>query len=90
MSPECPRTPKADKSQTTTQITTTTPGVVLVRCDPTQGGTIVGTPADTAKNPITQAIASLGGATMDNEWNYVQCKLMRGLGVVFLENQARI
>src|SRR4029077_17403586 len=31
----------------------------------------------------TLAIASLGGATMDNEWNYVQCKLMRALGVVF-------
>lgn len=38
----------------------------------------------------TLAIASLGGATMDNEWNYVQCKLMRGLGVVAIENQARI
>jgi formate dehydrogenase major subunit len=38
----------------------------------------------------TMAIASLGGATMDNEWNYIQCKLMRALGVVFLENQARI
>ena len=38
----------------------------------------------------TLAIASLGGATMDNEWNYVQCKLMRALGVVFIENQARI
>jgi formate dehydrogenase major subunit len=38
----------------------------------------------------TLAIATLGGATMDNEWNYVQCKLMRGLGVVYLENQARI
>jgi formate dehydrogenase major subunit len=38
----------------------------------------------------TLAIASLGGATMDNEWNYLQCKLMRSLGVVFLENQARI
>jgi formate dehydrogenase major subunit len=38
----------------------------------------------------TLKIASLGGATMDNEWNYVQCKLMRALGVVFLENQARI
>ena len=38
----------------------------------------------------TLAIASLGGATNDNEWNYVQCKLMRALGVVFLENQARI
>lgn len=38
----------------------------------------------------TLAIASLGGATMDNEWNYVQAKLMRGLGVVAIENQARI
>ena len=46
---------------------------------------------ETAKNVNhTLAIASLGGATMDNEWNYVQCKLMRALGVVFLENQARI
>jgi formate dehydrogenase major subunit len=36
------------------------------------------------------ALASLGGATMDNEWNYVQAKLLRALGVVFLENQARI
>jgi len=38
----------------------------------------------------TLAIASLGGATMDNEWNYVQCKLLRALGVVAIENQARI
>jgi formate dehydrogenase major subunit len=38
----------------------------------------------------TLAIFSLGGATMDNEWNYVQCKLLRGLGVVAIENQARI
>src|SRR3954467_9863203 len=38
----------------------------------------------------TQAIFSLGGATMDNEWNHLQQKLMRGLGVVAIENQARI
>ncbi len=38
----------------------------------------------------TLAIGSLGGATMDNEWNYVHLKLMRALGVVYLENQARI
>jgi len=38
----------------------------------------------------TLAIGSLGGATMDNEWNYLQAKLMRSLGVVFVENQARI
>ena len=35
-------------------------------------------------------IASLGGATMDNEWNYVQLKLWRALGLIWLENQARI
>ncbi len=52
--------------------------------------------ADSAGNPVqkrvnhTRAIASLGGATMDNEWNYVQAKLMRSLGVVAIENQARI
>lgn len=38
----------------------------------------------------TLGIASLGGATMDNEWNYVHAKLWRGLGGVFIENQARI
>jgi formate dehydrogenase major subunit len=38
----------------------------------------------------TLGIASLGGATLDNEWNYAQAKLWRGLGGVFLENQARI
>ncbi len=36
------------------------------------------------------SIFSLGGATMDNEWNHIQQKLMRGLGVVAIENQARI
>src|SRR6266478_505095 len=38
----------------------------------------------------TTAIFSLGGATLDNEWNHIQQKLMRGLGVVAIENQARI
>ncbi len=38
----------------------------------------------------TYAVASLGGATMDNEWNYTHQKLMHALGVVYLENQARI
>ena len=35
-------------------------------------------------------IFSLGGATIDNEWNHVHQKLMRGLGIVAIENQARI
>ena len=38
----------------------------------------------------TTALFSLGGATIDNEWNYAHSKLMRGLGVVAIENQARI
>src|SRR5436190_5381721 len=38
----------------------------------------------------TTAIASLGGATLDIEWNYVQAKLLRALAVVCIENQARI
>jgi formate dehydrogenase major subunit len=38
----------------------------------------------------TLGIASLGGATIDNEWNYVHAKFFRGIGGVFLENQARI
>jgi formate dehydrogenase major subunit len=39
---------------------------------------------------VTTAIFSLGGATLDNEWNHIQQKLMRGLGIVAIENQARI
>jgi formate dehydrogenase major subunit len=38
----------------------------------------------------TTAIFSLGGATLDNEWNHIHQKLMRGLGIVAIENQARI
>ena len=39
---------------------------------------------------MTPAIFALGGATLDNEFNHVCQKLMRGLGVVAIENQARI
>ena len=39
---------------------------------------------------MTPAIFSLGGATMDDEWNHLHQKLMRGLGIVAIENQARI
>jgi formate dehydrogenase major subunit len=39
----------------------------------------------------TTAIAHLGGATLDNEENYVIKKLFAaGLGMVYIENQARI
>ena len=38
----------------------------------------------------TTAIFALGGATLDNEWNHMPQKLLRGLGIVAIENQARI
>ena len=38
----------------------------------------------------TMAIANLGGATLDNEENYLMKKLLSALGVVQVENQARI
>lgn len=38
----------------------------------------------------TLGIASLGGATLDNEENYLMKKLFTGLGIVAVENQARI
>jgi formate dehydrogenase major subunit len=41
-------------------------------------------------NKRTMAIANLGGATLDNEENYLIKKLLTALGVVQVENQARI
>jgi formate dehydrogenase major subunit len=38
----------------------------------------------------TEAIAELGGAVLDNEENYLIKKLLNGLGIVAIENQARI
>ncbi len=38
----------------------------------------------------TMAIGNLGGATLDNEENYLIKKLCVGLGIVQVENQARI
>lgn len=38
----------------------------------------------------TSGIASLGGATLDNEENYLMKKLYTALGAVEVENQARI
>ena len=38
----------------------------------------------------TLGIASLGGATLDNEENYLIKKLFTALGTVQVENQARI
>ena len=38
----------------------------------------------------TMGIASLGGATLDNEENYLMKKLYTALGAVQIENQARV
>ena len=38
----------------------------------------------------TMGIANLGGATLDNEENYLIKKLLTALGIVQVENQARI
>ena len=48
------------------------------------------TDADGDPTKRTLAIANLGGATLDNEENYLIKKLMTALGVVQVENQARI
>lgn len=46
--------------------------------------------ADGKRVNRTLGLASLGGATLDNEENYLIKKLFTGLGVVQVENQARI
>ncbi len=38
----------------------------------------------------TLGIAHMGGATLDNEENYLLKKLYTALGIVQVENQARI
>ena len=47
---------------------------------------------DADRNPLrrTMSMAHLGGATLDNEENYLIKKLFTGLGIVQIENQARI
>lgn len=39
---------------------------------------------------MTPSIFLLGGATLDNEFNHIAQKFGRGLGIVAIENQARI
>jgi formate dehydrogenase major subunit len=50
----------------------------------------VETPQGTFDVNRTMAIAHLGGATLDNEENYLIKKLFAALGIVQIENQARI
>ena len=59
--------------------------VIETRAATWQAETENGSPANR-----TLAIGNLGGATLDNEENYLIKKLMTALGVVQVENQARI
>jgi formate dehydrogenase major subunit len=45
---------------------------------------------DGVRTRRTLGIASLGGATLDNEENYLIKKLFTALGAIQIENQARI
>jgi formate dehydrogenase major subunit len=59
--------------------------IIRTRADTWEAKTEDGNPANR-----TMAIGNLGGATLDNEENYLIKKLMTALGIVQVENQARI
>src|SRR5438552_2181031 len=59
--------------------------VIRTREETWQAETDDGKPANR-----TLGLANLGGATLDNEENYLMKKLLTALGVVQVENQARI
>jgi formate dehydrogenase major subunit len=59
--------------------------IIATRAENWQDETEDGKPANR-----TLAIANLGGATLDNEENYLIKKLTFALGIVQVENQARI
>ena len=59
--------------------------IVEIRAASWEERTDAGAPANR-----TMAIGNLGGATLDNEENYLIKKLCVGLGIVQVENQARI
>jgi len=56
----------------------------------TRDETLIETLANGKTVNVTTGIFALGGATLDIEFNHIQQKLMRGLGIVAIENQARI
>ena len=59
--------------------------MIETRADTWEATTESGAPANR-----TMAIGNLGGATLDNEENYLIKKLCTALGIVQVENQARI
>jgi formate dehydrogenase major subunit len=65
-------------------------GMIAQRVVDTRAAHWQETTDDGAPANRTLAIGNLGGATLDNEENYLIKKLMTALGVVQVENQARI
>jgi formate dehydrogenase major subunit len=63
---------------------------IATRVKETRDRTFITTNKDGLVVNRTEAIASLGGAALDNEECYVVDKLMRALGIVYLEQQARL
>jgi len=63
---------------------------IAQRVKETRDATFVERDADGDIINNTTAIAQLGGATLDNEENYLIKKLLNNLGVISVENQARI
>jgi formate dehydrogenase major subunit len=64
--------------------------MIIDRILATREATWEDTTADGNPARRTMGIANLGGATLDNEENYLIKKLLTALGVVQVENQARI
>ncbi len=62
--------------------------VIKARADSWQE--FVGDPGSERRTRRCMGIASLGGATLDNEENYLMRKLYTAMGAVQIENQARI
>jgi formate dehydrogenase major subunit len=56
----------------------------------TRDATFVTTDAQGRTANRCEGIAWIGGCTDTNEFNYLVVKTMRGLGLTFLENQARV
>src|SRR5437763_5400657 len=59
--------------------------IIKTRADTWEWKTEDGNPANR-----TMAIGNLGGATLDNEENYLIKKLFTALGIIQIENQARV
>jgi formate dehydrogenase major subunit len=62
---------------------------IAKRIKKTRDATFLAKEGDSVVNR-TEGIACLGGAALDNEECYLYSKLARGLGITYLEHQARI